>query len=108
LVNRLRQPAALEAVLRLASQHRDWNMQMRALETLGSWQDPSFPRRPDVAQALATIARTDDYALVRQAALEAIFALRVDGYRELLEERETTDPEPRLRDRARDLLKSAP
>jgi HEAT repeat protein len=60
-----------------------------------------------LVETLSTAARSDEYALVREAAARAIQKLSSDVAVPLLRELASKDPEPRVRETAAELLKAA-
>jgi hypothetical protein len=63
---------------------------------------------PEAARQLGEAATKDPYALVRQAALEALASFDSAGARTVAARVATGDPEPRVRDAARAIAAGQP
>ena len=91
--------AAVAGLLRTSP---SWPLRVRASEALGrlglGGADPS------VIDTLAAAARSDDYALVREAAARALAPIDRARAKPVLEELAAKDPEPRVRQTATELL----
>jgi HEAT repeat protein len=88
----------------LLGTEKDWALRVAAAEVLaGAGQ--SAP--PEVLEALSRAALEDEYALVREAALRALHACNPGAARKVLERLRETDPEPRVRDAAWQLLRAS-
>jgi HEAT repeat protein len=61
-----------------------------------------------IVATLAAAARSDAYALVREAAARALAPIDMAAARPLLQELAAKDAEPRVRAAAAELLKGAP
>ncbi|MCK6592206.1 MAG: HEAT repeat domain-containing protein, partial [Polyangiaceae bacterium] len=95
--------AAVAAVLRESS---SWPLRVRAAEALGRLgAQPGRSATPQVVETLSSAARTDAYALVREAAIRALVPLDGAAAAALLREISTKDAEPRVRETASDLLR---
>lgn len=94
--------AALNAVSNLLASERSWAMRLRAARALGSLPAPKASEV--VVSTLARAAQHDDYALVRQAALEALVSVAPAKARAVLEQAAATDAEPSVRETAAKLL----
>jgi HEAT repeat protein len=93
--------ALASSVATLLGQEKDWALRVTAAQVLATGGGTAAP---DVVAALAHAATSDDYALVREAALRALFAVNARAARPVLERLHATDPEPRVRDAAWQLL----
>jgi tetratricopeptide (TPR) repeat protein/HEAT repeat protein len=87
------------AVAQRLAEESDWTLRVAAAEALA--------RAPGSAGGVAELSRAatlDDYALVREAALRALHAVGPSAARPVLERARKTDPEPRVRNSAWQLL----
>jgi tetratricopeptide (TPR) repeat protein/HEAT repeat protein len=91
--------AAVHAVARMLSREDRWAVRVRAARMLGGM--PAAGSDPRALEALLRAAREDKYALVREAAVEALGKLAPDKARAVLETVHKDDPEPRVREAAR-------
>ncbi|MET0595234.1 MAG: HEAT repeat domain-containing protein, partial [Polyangiaceae bacterium] len=93
-------PAVMRAVTTMLQKSPAWPLRVRAAEALGRFGDAA---RQAGFSGLAQAARTDAYALVREAAMRS--ALRVDraGAAAILRDVAEKDPEARLRSLAKEL-----
>jgi tetratricopeptide (TPR) repeat protein/HEAT repeat protein len=99
-------PATVRAIARVSRDAPSWSSRVRAVEALGR-----LGRRgasPLIVEALAASARRDPYALVREAAMRALAPLDASASRAVFAELERRDPEPRIRQAARELLEATP
>jgi HEAT repeat protein len=96
--------AAALAVTRLLADEQDWALRSAAAEALGRVASGKADRA--AATALGKVAATDGYALVRESAAKALFAVDPAGARPVLERLAEKDPEPLVRTAARRLLSS--
>jgi HEAT repeat protein len=87
------------AVAALVKDSPSWPLRVRAAEALGR-----LGHGGRVTETLFAAARTDTFALVREAAARAAAALDPAAARPLLEELAAKDAEPRVREAATDLL----
>ncbi|HEX4473842.1 MAG TPA: HEAT repeat domain-containing protein, partial [Polyangiaceae bacterium] len=61
-----------------------------------------------VAPVLAAIVQGDPIAFVREAAIRSLGSFDPAAVREALSRAETSDPEPRLRELAKEMLQGSP
>jgi tetratricopeptide (TPR) repeat protein len=94
---------AAAAVARILATHQNWAMRVLAAEALGRLGAAGVS---SAASSLGRAATTDPYALVRQAALEALAAYDATAGKALARRVATMDPEPRVRDAALLLARS--
>jgi tetratricopeptide (TPR) repeat protein/HEAT repeat protein len=92
----------IAAVAKLLQTSTSWPLRVRASEALGRLGRGGAD--PGVVDALAAAARTDDYALVREAAARALAPLDRARAKPVLEDLAAKDPEPRVRQTATELL----
>ena len=92
---------AAPAVIALLQVEPDWALRALAAATLG--RIASAPNAPVVA-ALSQCASKDTFALVREAALEALVLVDPAAAKRVLEVSHDSDPEPRVKARAQALL----
>jgi HEAT repeat protein len=104
-VQRAKLAAPAAAVRRLLGKQHAWPIRAHAARTLGVLRTDGQKSR--VAEALTQSALSDDYALVRQAALSALY--RVDGKAAtpVAKRLAENDPEPKVRQLATELLSRA-
>ncbi len=95
-------PQAAAAVIALLEVEPDWALRALAAETLGrvALGSASAP----VVAALSQRASKDAFALVREAALEALVLVDPAAAKRVLEVSHDSDPEPRVKARAQALL----
>ncbi len=96
--------AAALAVTRLLADEQDWALRSAAAEALGRIASGKADKA--AATALGKVAATDGYALVRESAAKALFAVDPAAARPVLERLAEKDPEPLVRTAARRLLSS--
>jgi hypothetical protein len=94
---------AISAVGKVLATHDAWPMRVLAAQALGRLG--SAGAGPQASARLADAATRDVYALVRQAALEALASFDTPGARALASRMVTEDPEPRVREAAKALTK---
>ncbi len=99
-------PRAIEAVTELARRSPAWPVRARAAEALGGIGKGAAEKT--VAPVLAAIVRGDPIAFVREAAIRALGSFDPGAVREALSRAETSDPEPRLRELAKEMLQGSP
>jgi HEAT repeat protein len=87
-------------VLERLAKSSDWAIRAQAARTLGSVQSHD----PRAFEALKRAAKEDDFALVREAALSALGSGSREA-RQVLEQSAQHDPEKRVRDTARKILR---
>ncbi|MFO0761514.1 MAG: HEAT repeat domain-containing protein [Byssovorax sp.] len=92
----------IAAVSKLLRESPSWPLRVRAAEALGRLGAGGADRA--VLDTLAAAARTDGYALVREATARAIAPLDRAAARPLLQEMAEKDSEPRVRKAAAELL----
>ncbi|HVR19525.1 MAG TPA: HEAT repeat domain-containing protein, partial [Polyangiaceae bacterium] len=93
--------AGAAAAARLLAAEEDWALRVLSAEALGR---AGAPEMDDVVAALARAARSDGYALVREAAARALHAVSPARARDVLQGLAKTDAERRVRDVACELL----
>jgi HEAT repeat protein len=93
--------AGAAAAARLLLSEEDWALRVLAVEALGRSGTSDME---DVLTALSRAARTDGYALVREAAARALHSVSPARARPVLESLAKTDAERRVRDVACELL----
>ena len=95
-------PLAARAVSGLLTRSKSWSLRRQAAQTLGRMGTAA--RGDEVLAALEAAALKDAYALVRDAAVRASFAVDAQGARSVLERVARADPEPDVQATARALL----
>jgi tetratricopeptide (TPR) repeat protein/HEAT repeat protein len=95
--------AAAGTIAGLLETEPNWALRAAAAEALGRIGEKTKPPEK-VLENLRNAALRDDYALVRQAAAKALHALGRDAAREVLDTLYRTDPEPRVKQTAWELL----
>jgi HEAT repeat protein len=95
-------PATARAVADLLGSAESWSSRRQAAQALG--QMGQVARGDEVRAALEAAALGDRYALVRDAASRALFAIHAQAAAGVLERLERTDPEPQVKRTARELL----
>jgi len=98
-------PGAVEAVARIVAHHPHFSLRVLASEALGRLGQRGAG--PDAARALREAATQDPYALVREAALDALALIDAGDAKTLAAAIVDADPEPRVRDAARAVLSRA-
>src|SRR6185369_8301235 len=95
-------PRAEAAVIALLEVEPDWALRALAATTLGrvAAGKPSAP----VVAALSQRAKKDPFALVREAALDALVSVDPASAKRVLEVSHDSDPEPRVKAKAQALL----
>jgi HEAT repeat protein len=104
-VGPVRHEPTIAAVAKLVRESTSWPLRVRAAEALGRLGGPGAPGL--LVQTLASAARTDSYALVREAAARALAPLDRSVSVPVLRDLAAKDPEPRVRQTATELLRSA-
>jgi tetratricopeptide (TPR) repeat protein/HEAT repeat protein len=94
----------ITAVARLLRESSSWPLRVRAAEALGRL-GAGRSAAPQVVDTLSSAARTDSYALVREASVRALVPLDAVAAAPLLREIAAKDAEPRVREAAADLLR---
>jgi HEAT repeat protein len=95
-------PQAAAGVIALLEVEPDWALRALAAETLG--RVAAGRPSPEVVAALSQRASKDAFALVREAALEALVLVDPGAAKRVLEVSHDSDPEPRVKARAQALL----
>lgn len=98
----VKNPATLAAVAKVGREAQSWPLRVRAAEALGRLGAGSDVKT--AAETLATMAKTDEYALVREPALRSLVALDKTAAEPVLREVAEKDSEPRIRVIASELL----
>lgn len=104
------QPETISAVLEKLGPDTSWPMRVAAAQTLSAYRPgTSFdaarvPAYQTAVERLSLVAQQDDYALVRQAALEALARLSPTEARPVLQRLAKSDEEPRVREAAKQLI----
>jgi HEAT repeat protein len=93
------------AVGKLVKEATSWPLRVRAADALGRLGAGGGEGKAAIVETLAAAARGDTYALVRDAAVRALFAADKAAARPVLEELAAKDAEPRVRESAAELLK---
>ncbi|HTB78603.1 MAG TPA: tetratricopeptide repeat protein [Polyangiaceae bacterium] len=88
---------AVAALGKILATHESWSLRILAARALGR---VGAAGAPGAAAHLADAAAKDAYALVRQAALEALASFDPASARSLAQRMATADPEPRVREAA--------
>ncbi|MGK3996170.1 HEAT repeat domain-containing protein [Sorangium sp. So ce1024] len=101
--------AAVSELLRSSS---SWPLRVRAAEALGRLGAPGGAgagggRTSQVVETLGAAARSDAYALVREAAARALVSADRAAAAPVLKQLAARDPEPRVRQAAAELMRSA-
>ncbi|MET0792495.1 MAG: tetratricopeptide repeat protein [Polyangiaceae bacterium] len=95
-------PDSKPAVIALLETESDWALRASAAETLGRVGNGS--RDAAVVTALSQSATRDPFAMVREAALSALVAVDPAAALRVLRVSHDSDPEPRVKARAQELL----
>ncbi len=90
-----------------------WPLRVRAAEALGRMGHAGGPggnpgAGSAVVETLSTAARSDPFALVREAAARALGSVDAAAARPVLEALAKNDAEPRVRETAGELLRKSP
>jgi tetratricopeptide (TPR) repeat protein len=91
---------AIAAVARILATHESWAMRILAAQALGRLGALGGADAREASQRLADSAAKDAYALVRQAALEALASFDATGARSVAQRMAKADAEPRVREAA--------
>ena len=94
---------ATAQVIKILKDHAQWSMRTLAASALGRLGKSGSAR--EASAALHDAARTEPYALVREAALVALVELDAGSARTLAQEIATKDAEPRVRETAAKIAK---
>ncbi|WP_437915450.1 tetratricopeptide repeat protein [Sorangium sp. So ce302] len=107
----VRHGPAIAAVSELLRTSSSWPLRVRAAEALGRLGAPGGGagggRPSQVAETLGEAARADAYALVREAAARALASADRAAAAPVLRQLAASDPEPRVRQTAAELMRSA-
>ncbi|WP_437837505.1 tetratricopeptide repeat protein [Sorangium sp. So ce1153] len=109
----VRHGPTIEAVSELLRSSTSWPLRVRAAEALGRLGAPGAGagaaggRPSQVAETLGAAARSDAYALVREAAARALASADRAAAAPVLKQLAARDPEPRVRQAAAELMRSA-
>ena len=95
-------PESKDGVIALLKTEPDWALRATAVETLGRVGDGSHD--PAIVAALSQSAAHDPFAMVREAALQALVAVDGAAAQHVLQQSHDSDPEPRVKARAQALL----
>jgi HEAT repeat protein len=93
---------AVRAVASLLAKSPNWALRVRAARALGSIGTRAGV---EAIEALQRAAQKDDYALVRQSACESLAKIAPSQARAVLQKVAAEDPEPRVRENAKKLLR---
>lgn len=96
-------PRAVAAVGKLLALQESWAMRVLAVEALGRLG--AAGSGGDAADLLKGAALHDTYALVREAAVKALASFDVPKAKLLAGQMASTDPEPRVRETAREIAR---
>jgi tetratricopeptide (TPR) repeat protein/HEAT repeat protein len=96
---------AITAVGKVLANDESWAMRVLAAQALGRL---GAAGAPDTSVRLAEAASRDTYALVREAALEALASFDPQNARVTAQRMVVSDPEPRVREAARGVIQSPP
>jgi tetratricopeptide (TPR) repeat protein len=99
-------PRAVSAVGKILEAHESWAMRVLAAQAMGRLGHAGA--RADASARLAEAATKDAYALVRQAALQALEMFDTSAGRALATKMAESDPEPRVREVARAISTGSP
>jgi cellulose synthase operon protein C len=99
-------PAAARAVSGLLSSSKGWSVRRQAAQTLERMG--KVARSDEVLGALEAAALRDTYALVREAAVRALFSIDALGAKNVLERVARADPEASVQATVRQLLERSP
>lgn len=102
-------PRLTAAVAALVKESPSWPLRVRAAEALGrlgagAGTHPRSEASEPILETLSAAARSDSFALVREAAARALGAVDGPEARRVLDELATRDDEPRVRETAAELL----
>ena len=96
-------PRAIAAVAKLLATHENWAIRVLATQAMGRLG--AAGAGADAVRALTTTATKDSYALVREAALEALATFDAASAKQLATQMASSDPEPRVREAAQAIAK---
>jgi hypothetical protein len=95
---------ATSEVVRILKEHPQWSMRTLAAGALGRLGKVGSAK--EATQALSDAARTEPFALVREAALVALVDVDPEGARSLARDLSTKDAEPKVREVAARIAKT--
>lgn len=104
-LGRVKHAPTIAAVSNLVLKAPSWPLRVRAAEALGRLGKGGAER--PVIETLSAAARSDTYALVREAAARALAPLDPAAAAPVLRELAAKDSEPRVRETAAELLRTA-
>ncbi len=99
-------PRTLAATAKIAQKHDNWAVRLLAVQALGRLGAKG--KQAEAAAILADVTRQESYALVREGALRAIASFDGKAAAKIAEEMARKEPEPRVRDYARQILGQRP
>jgi cellulose synthase operon protein C len=105
-IGNVKDAGTLAAVAKVGREAQSWPLRVRAAEALGRLGAGADSKM--AAETLATMAKTDEYALVREPALRSLVALDKPAAEPVLREVAEKDSEPRIRAIAKELLGAKP
>jgi HEAT repeat protein len=105
-VGPVRSDRLTSAVAALVKDSPSWPLRVRAAEALGRLGGKGAPAA--VVETLTASARSDAFALVREASARAVTAVDKAAAKPLLTDLAKNDTEPRVRETAAELLKTCP
>ncbi len=101
-IGNIKDPGTLIAVAKVGREAQSWPLRVRAAEALGRLGKGAESKV--AAETLASMAKTDEYALVREPALRSLVALDKTAAESVLREVAEKDKEPRIRAIATELM----
>jgi cellulose synthase operon protein C len=101
----VKHPPTIAAVAKVLRESSSWPLRVRAAEALGRLGAGGSPSAL-VVETLSSAARSDSYALVREAAARALAPVDPAAAAVVLRELSTKDAEPRVRETAAELLRA--
>ena len=102
LLGELGTPQAVDAIAKILSQSPDWALRLHAAKAIGRMPQTKVPAA--VVETLAGKAQRDDYALVRQAAMESLAQIAPNSAKTVATLLAKNDPEPQVRETAQKVL----
>jgi tetratricopeptide (TPR) repeat protein len=104
-LGKVKHDPTIAAVAKVARSSESWSLRVRASEALGRLGQGGSSKQ--VIETLAAAARTDTFALVREAAARALGPVDKAAATTLWKELSEKDAEPRVREAAASLLKGS-
>jgi HEAT repeat protein len=101
-IGNIKDAGTLAAVAKVGREAQSWPLRVRAAEALGRLGAGADSKM--ASETLAIMAKTDEYALVREPALRSLVALDKQAADAVLREVAEKDTEPRIRAIATELL----